>query len=295
MTKRKNKKRQTRVCRFFTFAKSYAIKAPMNTLQPLPLLQGKTGLIMGVANEMSLAWGIAQAAKAAGAKLILTYPNATLEKRVRPLAEQLGAACYPCDVQADSQFKTLRKALEDDGITLDFMVHAVAFANKEELKGGISSTTREGFNLALDVSCYSLIAMMQHFGPLLSRSASVVALTYDGAVRVVPNYNVMGVAKAALEAAVRYLAAEFGLAGVRVNAISAGPVKTLAASGIGEFKSMLSHHEATAPLKRLTTQEDVAGAALYLLSEFSGGVTGEVHYVDGGMNILGATPPKQNQ
>lgn len=264
----------------------------MNDFQ-FPLLKGQTGLIMGVANEMSLAWGIAQAAHAAGAKLILTYPNATMEKRVRPLAEQLGAECLPCDVQADSQLIALSKALE--GTTLDFVVHSIAFADKNELKGGISQTTREGFNLALEVSCYSLLAVMRFLAPRLARSASVVALTYDGSVRVVPNYNVMGVAKAALEAAVRYLAAEFGSVGTRVNAISAGPVKTLAASGIGEFKSMLNHHERTAPLKRLTTQTDVAGAALYLLSPLSGGVTGEVHYVDGGANILGATPPKAEQ
>jgi enoyl-[acyl-carrier protein] reductase I len=256
------------------------------------LLTGKTALIMGVANEMSLAWGIAQAAKAAGARVILTYPNATMEKRVRPLAEQLGATCYPCDVQADSQMLVLAKTLESEGVVVDALVHAIAFANKDELRGGITGTSREGFNLALDVSCYSLIALMKYLGPCLSRSASVITLTYEGATKVVPNYNIMGVAKAALEAAVRYLAAEFGPIGVRVNALSAGPVKTLAASAIGDFKSMLAHHEATAPLKRLTTQADVAGAALYLLSDMASGVTGTVHYVDTGAHMMGPVPAK---
>ncbi len=254
------------------------------------LLTGKTGLIMGVANDWSLAWGIAEAAHAAGAKLILTYPNATMEKRVRPLAEKLGAAVYPCDVQADSQIIQLEKALAADGHQLDFLVHAVAFANKDELKGGISNTSREGFNLAMDVSCYSLIALMKHLKPRLSLTASVVTLTYEGSIKVVPNYNIMGVAKAALEAAVRYLASEFGPQGIRVNAISAGPVNTLAARGISDFGNMLKHHETTAPLRRLTTQEDVAGAALYLLSSLGSGTTGEVLNVDTGAHILGPTP-----
>jgi enoyl-[acyl-carrier protein] reductase I len=252
------------------------------------LLKGKTGLIMGVANDWSLAWGIAEAAHKAGAKLVLTYPNAAMEKRVRPLAEQLGAEVHPCDVQADSQLIALSKALE--GTQIDFVVHAIAFANKDELKGGISNTTREGFNLALDVSCYSLIALMRHLQPRLSLTASILTLTYEGSTKVVPNYNIMGVAKAALEAAVRYLAAEYGPQGTRVNAISAGPVNTLAARGITDFQAMLKHHEATAPLRRLTTQQDVAGAALYLLSDLASGTTGEVLMVDTGAHILGPTP-----
>lgn len=255
------------------------------------LLAGKRGIILGIANDWSLAWGIAKLAKQAGAELILTYPNATMEKRLRPLAEEIGVTeVYPCDVQSDGQLKALAKVLE--GQKLDFIVHAIAFANKEELKGGLTNTTREGFALAMDVSCYSLIGLMKALTPNLNLGASVVTLTYLGSEKVVPNYNVMGVAKAGLEAAVRYLAAEFGTTGTRVNAISAGPVKTLAASGIGEFKSMLKHHESTAPLKRLTTQEDVAGAALYLLSDLSKGTTGEIHYVDGGANILGPVPPR---
>lgn len=253
-----------------------------------PLLKGKTGLIMGVANDWSIAWGIAEAAHAAGATLIFTYANAALEKRVRPLAEQLGAEVHPCDVQADSQLTALAKTLE--GRQIDFIVHAIAFAHKDELKGGITNTTREGFNLALDVSCYSFIAVMKYLGHLLTPTASVITLSYEGATKVVPNYNVMGVAKAALEASVRYLAMEFGARGIRVNAISAGPINTMAARGIADFQSMLKHHEKTAPLQRLTTQADVAGAALYLLSDLASGTTGEVLMVDTGAHILGPTP-----
>lgn len=251
---------------------------------------------MGVANDWSIAWGIAEAAQAAGAKLILTFPNAAVEKRVRALAAKLEETggqpvpVYPCDVQADSQLITLNSALRDDGHHIDALVHAIAFANKEELKGGISQTSREGFNLALDVSCYSLIAVMKHLRERLTPNASVLTLTYEGSIKVVPNYNVMGVAKAALEAAVRYLAAEFGPQGIRINAISAGPINTMAARGISDFAAMLKHHEATAPLRRLTTKEDVAGAALYLLSSLGSGTTGEVLNVDTGAHILGPTP-----
>lgn len=250
-------------------------------------MEGKTGLIMGVANEWSIAWGIAQACKAAGAKLIFTYPNAAMEKRVRPLAEQMGAEVHPCDVQAESQIMALAKALE--GQKLDFIVHAVAFAHKDELKGGITNTTREGFALAMDVSCYSLISLMKYMAPCLNDNASVLTLTYEGSTKVVPNYNVMGVAKAALEASVRYLAAEFGPQGVRVNAISAGPINTLAARGISDFGAMLKHHEKTAPLRRLVTKEEVGNAALFLLSPMGSGITGEVMMVDTGAHILGPT------
>ena len=250
------------------------------------LLAGKTGLIMGVANDWSLAWGIAEAAHNAGAKLILTYPNAAMEKRVRPLAEKLGATVLECDVQSEEQMAALAAAVPN----LDFMLHAIAFANKEELKGGITNTTREGFALAMDVSCYSFIALLKHLKPKLNPNASALTLTYEGSIKVVPNYNVMGVAKAALEAAVRYLAAEFGPDSIRVNAISAGPVNTLAARGISDFGNMLRHHESTAPLRRLTTKEDVAGAALYLLSSLGSGTTGEVLNVDTGAHILGPTP-----
>lgn len=254
------------------------------------LLHGKRGIILGIANDWSLAWGIAKACKAAGAELVLTSPNETMDKRVQPLAAELGVGTvHRCDVQSDADLEALSAVAGK----LDFVVHAVAFAHKAELVGGITNTTREGFRLALDVSCYSLIGLVKALQPNLNAGASIITLSYHGAQQVVPNYNVMGVAKAALEASVKYLAAELGAAekgGHRVNAISAGPVKTLAASGIGDFKAMLKHHEATAPLKRLTTQEDVAGAAVYLLSNLSSGVTGEIHYVDGGANILGATP-----
>jgi enoyl-[acyl-carrier protein] reductase I len=259
-----------------------------NLMQSFPqLLQGKKGLILGVANEWSLAWGIAQAAHAAGAKLTLTYPNETMQRRVLPMAAQLEADVMACDVQSDDHLAALGQHFRKDENKLDFVVHAVAFANKEELKGGITSTTREGFRTALEVSCYSFIALTKALEGALNPEASLLTLTYEGSTKVVPNYNIMGVAKAALESATRYLAAEVGPQGVRVNAISAGPINTLAARGIGGFTGMLKHHEATAPLRRLTTQEDVAGAALYLLSSLGAGTTGEVLMVDTGAHILG--------
>lgn len=241
-------------------------------MQNIPqLLSGKRGLIMGIANDWSLAWAIAQAAKAAGAELLITSPNDTMDKRVEPLAAQLGVdTVLRCDVQSDADLE----ALAAQAGTLDFVLHAIAFAHKDELKGGITNTTRAGFQLAMDVSCYSFIAVAKALQGNLNDGASLLTLSYLGAEKVVPNYNVMGVAKAALEASTRYLAAELGepsRGGHRVNAISAGPVKTLAASGIGGFKAMLNHHEVTAPLKRLTTQDDVAGAALYLFSNLSSG------------------------
>jgi enoyl-[acyl-carrier protein] reductase I len=257
-------------------------------LQPVAqLLQGKRGLILGVANEWSLAWGIAQAAHAAGAQLILTYPNESLQRRVVPMAAQLGAETMPCDVQNDTQLEHLANHFKKHEQKLDFILHAVAFANKEELQGGITNTTREGFRTALEVSCYSFIGLTKALQGVLNPGASLLTLTYEGSTKVVPNYNIMGVAKAALESATRYLAAELGPQGIRVNAISAGPVNTLAARGIGGFGGMLKHHEATAPLRRLTTQEDVAGAALYLLSGLGSGTTGEVLMVDTGAHILG--------
>jgi enoyl-[acyl-carrier protein] reductase I len=247
------------------------------------LLTGKKGLILGVANDWSLAWAIAQACHAAGASLTLTYANASMEKRVRPLAEQLKATVLPCDVQSDAELVALAEACGE----LDFVVHAVAFANKDELRGDITNTTREGFRLALEVSCYSFIALAKVLEGNLRPGASLLTLTYEGSNKVVPNYNVMGVAKAALEASVRYLAAGLGPKGVRVNAISAGPVNTLAARGIGDFGAMLRHHAATAPLRRLTEGEDVAKAALFLLSALGSGTTGEVLMVDTGAHVLG--------
>ena len=260
------------------------------------LLKGKKGVILGLANDKSIAWGIAEVLHNAGADLAFTYLNEALEKRVRPLAESLNSdVILPCDVSNDNEIGALFASLKEKWDKIDFIIHAIGFANKAELKGGITNTTREGFALAMDVSAYSFIAVMKAAKEIdvLAPNASALTLTYLGSDKVVPNYNVMGVAKAALESATRYLAAEFGSeenGSVRVNAISAGPIKTLAASGIGEFRSMLNHHEATAPLKRLTTQADVGKATLYLVSDLAQGVTGEIHYVDGGANILGPTP-----
>jgi enoyl-[acyl-carrier protein] reductase I len=255
-------------------------------------LKGKKGLILGVANDWSLAWAIAKATHAAGAELILTYPNAALEKRVVPMAAELKAQTLVCDVQSDTDLLALAQKLE--ATKLDFIVHAVAFANKEELRGGITNTTREGFTLALDVSCYSFIALAKYLKSHLNPGASLLTLTYEGSTKVVPNYNVMGVAKAALEAATRYLAAELGPQTIRVNAISAGPVNTMAARGIGGFNNMLKHHEKTAPLRRLTSPEDVAAAAVFMLSSASAGITGEVLMVDTGAHIIGPTPPEES-
>lgn len=268
-------------------------------MRDFPLLAGKRGLVVGVANDWSLGWGMAQAAHAAGAELAFSYLNEALEKRVRPLADTLGtppARVLPCDVQRDADLDALMARLKGWG-KLDFIIHAVAYANKEELKGGITNSTRAGFATALDVSCYSLIGLVKAAlaAEMLADDASVVTLTYVGGEKVVPNYNVMGVAKAALESAVRYLAAELGPRGMRVNALSAGPVKTLAASGIGDFKAMLRHHETTAPLRRLTSQDEVARTGVYLLSPLSAGVTGQVVYVDGGASVLGPTPMVSGQ
>ncbi len=259
-------------------------------MQNIPqLLTGKKGLILGVANEWSLAWGIAQAAHAAGATLSLTYPNEAMQRRVLPMAAQLGANVLECDVTHDTHLAELGRYFGQPENKLDFVVHAVAFANKEELRAGITSTSREGFRTAMEVSCFSFIALAKALEGALNPNASLLTLTYEGSTKVVPNYNIMGVAKAALESATRYLAAELGPQGVRVNAISAGPINTLAARGIGGFGGMLKHHEATAPLRRLTTQADVAGAALFLLSSMGSGTTGEVLMVDTGAHILGPT------
>jgi enoyl-[acyl-carrier protein] reductase I len=257
-----------------------------------PLLHGKKGLIMGVANDWSLAWHIAGACHAAGAELAFTYAMAQLERRVMPLAQSLGCELVmPCDVQDDAQMAGVFGKLEQAWGKLDFVVHAIAFANKDELKGGITATTREGFDLAMEVSCFSFIQTAQLAKPLLSRGGSLLTLTYEGSRKVVPNYNIMGVAKAGLEAATRYLAAELGPEGVRVNALSAGPVNTLAARGIGDFPAMLKHHEKTAPLQRLTDPDEVGKAAVYLLSDLASGVTGEIHHVDTGAHVLGPVPP----
>jgi len=250
------------------------------------LMSGKRGVIFGVANDKSIAWGIAQQLKEAGAEIAFTYLNEALEKRVRPLAESLGSeVILPCDVQDEAQLKAVFAELEKKWGKIDFVVHAIAFANREDLKNPFSQTSREGFQLALDVSAYSLVSMTREAMPVLNDGGSIITMSYLGAMRAIPGYNIMGVAKAALEASVRYLAAELGQKGIRVNAISAGPIKTLAASGVANFKEKLRIMEERSPLKRTVTQEEVGKASLYLLSDLSTGVTGEVHYVDGGFSI----------
>ncbi|GAB4233854.1 MAG: enoyl-ACP reductase [Deltaproteobacteria bacterium] len=251
------------------------------------LMDGKRGIVLGVANEMSIAWGIARQLHAAGATLAFTYLNGALEKRVRPLAAQLGSPLIlPCDVASDEQVSSTFDAVRQAWGKLDFVVHSVAFANREDLKNPFHRTSRQGFHLALDVSAYSLIAVTRCAAPLMTDGGGIVTLSYLGAERVVPGYNIMGVAKAALEASVRYLAAELGERKIRVNAISAGPIRTLAASAVGDFKAKVKRMDDCAPLRRTVTQEEVGKSALYLLSDMSSGVTGEVHYVDGGFNIV---------
>jgi len=255
----------------------------------MDLMKGKRGIIFGVANDISIAWGIAQQLHAAGAELAFTYLNGALEKRVRPLAESLGATLIlPCDVASDEDIQNVYAEVGKTWGEIDFVVHAVAFANREDLKRPFSETSREGFALAMDISAYSLIPVTRYAVPLMKNGGSVITLSYLGAVRTIPNYNVMGVAKAALESTTRYLAAELGELNVRVNAISAGPIKTLAASGIGQFKEKLKMMDEKAPLRRTVSQEEVGKSALYLLSDLGSGVTGEIHYVDAGYNILGA-------
>ena len=251
------------------------------------LMAGKRGMIFGVANEMSIAWGIAQQLHAAGATLGFTYLNGSLEKRVRPLAESLGSTLIlPCDVASDEQIEQTFVAVQQEWGKLDFMVHSLAFANREDLKQPFTQTSRQGFQLALDISAYSLVAMTRGAVPLMTDGGSIITMSYLGAERAVPGYNVMGLAKAALEAAVRYLAAELGEQRIRVNAISAGPIRTLAASAVGDFKSKIKLMDDFAPLRRTVSQEEVGKSALYFLSDLSTGVTGEIHYVDGGFNIV---------
>lgn len=255
---------------------------------PARLMAGKRGIILGVANDKSIAWGIAKAVREQGAELAFTYQGEALEKRVRPLAEQVGSnLVLPCDVTDEASMDAVFKTIESEWGSLDFMVHAIAYSDKDELKGQYLATSRDNFLKSMDISCYSLTALTQRAAPLMNEGGSVVTLTYYGAERVMPHYNVMGVAKAALEASVRYLAVDLGNKGVRVNAISAGPIKTLAASGIGDFRYILKWNELNAPLKRNVTIDEVGGAGLYLLSDLGAGVTGEVHHVDCGYHTVG--------
>ena len=252
------------------------------------LMAGKRGLIMGVANDRSLAWGIAAVAAAHGAELAFSYQGDALGKRVKPLAASVGSEFVaPCDVSDDASLDALFENIAAKWGELDFVVHAIGFADKEDLQGGYTKTTRAGFHLALDISAYSFTAVAQRAAPLMKNGGSMLTLSYLGADKVVPHYNVMGVAKAALEASVRYLAADLGKDNIRVNAISAGPIKTLAGSGIGDFRVILRWNELNAPLGRNVTIQDVGNCALYLLSDLGSGVTGQIQYVDGGYNTVG--------
>jgi len=252
------------------------------------LLSGKKAFIFGVANDRSIAWGIAKAFHAEGAELGFNYLGEALEKRVRPLAESVDAKLIlPCDVSKDDQIDSLYKQVEKVWGKFDILVHCIAFANKDELAGAFSNTSRAGFHLALDISAYSLIAIARPAVPLLNPGGSIITLTYYGSEKVIPNYNAMGVAKAALESSVRYLAYDLGSQGIRVNAVSAGPIKTLAASGVGGFKAMLKTAGELTPLRRNVTQDEVGATATYLASAWASGVTGEVIYVDAGANIVG--------
>ena len=252
------------------------------------LLAGKRGLIMGLANNKSIAWGIAKACADAGADLAFSYQGEALAKRVGPLAEQLGSnIVLPCDVGDESSIDALFTALHEQWDTLDFVVHAIGFSDKNELRGRYVDTSRDNFTVTMDISVYSFTSIMQRAEKMMKNGGSAVTLTYYGAERIMPHYNVMGVAKAALEASVRYLAEDLGKDGIRVNAISAGPIKTLAASGIGDFRYIMKWNEYNAPLRRNVTIEDVGKSALYLLSDLGSGVTGETHHVDAGYHVVG--------
>jgi enoyl-[acyl-carrier protein] reductase I len=251
-------------------------------------MKGKRGLIMGLANDRSLAWGIAQKLHEQGAEMAFSYQGEALEKRVRPLAEQLDSDfCFDCDVsdmgRLDAAFETLKKRWD----SLDFLVHAIGFSDKNELRGGYVDTSLDNFLMTMNISVYSFCAVAQRARRMMGQGGSLLTISYYGAEKVIPHYNVMGVAKAALETSVRYLAADLGPEGIRVNGISAGPIKTLAASGIGDFRYIMKWNEYNAPLRRNVTIEDVGGAGLYLLSDLASGVTGEIHHVDAGYNVVG--------
>lgn len=262
----------------------------------LGLLEGKYGLIMGVANDRSIAWGIAQQAAKHGAALAFTYQGEALEKRVRPLAESVGSSLVlSCDVTDEASVGSVFDEIAKTWGRLDFVVHAIAFSDKEELKGRYVETSRANFLRSLDISCFSFTDVCRRAEPLMTNGGSLVTLSYLGAERVVPHYNVMGVAKAALEASVRYLAVDMGPKNIRVNAISAGPIKTLAASGIGDFRYILKWNELNAPMDRVVTIEDVGKSGLYFVSDLSSGVTGEVHHVDCGYHVIGMMAPESSQ
>ena len=253
------------------------------------IMKGKKGVILGVANNKSIAYGIAKACADQGAQIAFTYLNDSLKKRVVPIAEELGSAdfVYPCDVSNPDEIKALKESLEKDMGQIDFIVHSIAFAPKEGLSGRFYDISKNAFDIAMDVSVYSLIEITRELKPLMSDNSSILTLTYYGGAKYIPNYNLMGIAKAALEMTTKYMAEDLGKDGIRVNAISAGPIKTLAAAGIGEFRFMLKWNEAHSPMKKNVTIHEVGNSGMYLLSDLSSAVTGEIHYVDNGFNIMG--------
>ncbi|MCZ8106499.1 MAG: enoyl-ACP reductase FabI [Burkholderiales bacterium] len=257
------------------------------------LMQGRRGLIMGVANDHSIAWGIAKMLAAHGATLAFTYQGGALRKRVEPLATSVGSSLVlPCDVEDLASVDAVFAALQAEWGGLDFLVHAIGFSDKNELKGRYADTTRENFSRTMVISCFSFTEIAKRAAALMGEGGSLVTLTYGGSTRVMPNYNVMGVAKAALEASVRYLANDFGPAGIRVNALSPGPVRTLAGAGIADARLMYNFQKRHAPLRRTVSIDEIGGSALYLLSDLSSGVTGEIHYVDSGYNIISMPHPE---
>lgn len=258
-----------------------------------PIMAGKRGLIMGVANNHSIAWGIAKTLAAHGAKLAFTYQGEALEKRVRPLANSLSSSCIlPCDVEDIASVDAVFAYLAEYWGTIDFLVHAIAYSDKNELKGRYADTSRENFLRTMLISTFSFTEIARRAAEHMPHGGAMVTLTYGGSMRVMPNYNVMGVAKAALEASVRYLASDYGSSNIRINAISAGPVRTLAGAGIADARFMFNYQRAHAPLRRTVSLEDIGGAGLYLLSPLSGGVTGEIHYVDAGYHIISTPRPE---
>jgi len=253
------------------------------------IMKGKKGVILGVANNKSIAYGIAKQCAAQGAQIAFTYLNDSLKKRVEPIAAEFGSEdlVYPCDVSKPEEIRALKESLEKDLGEIDFIVHSIAFAPKEGLSGRFYDITKEAFDIAMDISVFSLIEITKELKPLLSDNSSILTLSYYGGAKYIPNYNLMGVAKAALEMTTKYLAEDLGKDGCRVNAISAGPIKTLAAAGIGDFRFMLKWNEAHAPLKKNVSTDEVGNSGMYLLSDLSSAVTGEIHYVDCGYNIMG--------
>jgi enoyl-[acyl-carrier protein] reductase I len=265
----------------------------MGNAQATGLMQGKRGLVMGVANDHSIAWGIAKTLAAHGAELAFTYQGEALGKRVKPLAQSVGSSLVlPCDVENLVSVDTVFATLAEQWGALDFIVHAIAFSDKNELKGHYANTTRENFTRTMLISCFSFTEIAKRAAALMPGGGAMVTLTFGGSTRVMPNYNVMGVAKAALEASVRYLASDFGPSGIRVNAISAGPVRTLAGAGIADARLMFNFQQRHAPLRRTVTIDEIGGAALYLLSDLSTGVTGDIHFVDSGYNLISMPHPE---